>query len=224
MHSIEQKLSQIALFQCVHPHLFSSAIPNLDQLSQIKAYGIDTLIYIAPHPSPSLDTVQPDAAQPCADIENSLHLDQQCLALGLNYIHIPLDFENPVADQALLILDLIDVLCGNKMLWLSCPNLQRCSSLLHVYRQFYMHMDMATAHSLLESVWEPDATWTGLIHALTLQLLGRKATQELEQDLQYNFNQTQDPTHRITATDATPADLDTDNENDRPAPVDHQPD
>lgn len=219
MQSIEQELSQIALFQCVHPHLFSSAIPDLDQLSQIKAYGIDTFIYIAPHLNPDSDTPDDEITD-----QRSLQLDQQCLALGLNYLHIPLDFENPVADQALLILDLIDVLCSNKMLWLSCPNLQRSSSLLHVYRQFYMHMDIATAHGLLEAVWEPDATWTGLIHALTLQLQGRKATQELEHDLQYNFHQSQDSAHDDLSTDASLSVLDAELDNDSQIQVDSQPD
>lgn len=175
MQSIEQELSQIQLFQCVHPHLFASVLPNTDQLAHIKAYGIDTLIHIAPH------SAHPD----------SQALDQKCLDLDLNYIQIPLDFNSPAADQALLILDLIDFLCTEKMLWLCCPDLQRCSSLLYVYRQFFMQMDLPSAHPLLEATWEPNPTWTGLIHALTLQLQGRKSTQELQQDLNANNAQNQ---------------------------------
>lgn len=183
MQSIEQELGQIQLFQYVHPHLFASALPNADQLAQIKAYGIDTLIHIAPN------SAHPD----------SQALDRLCLDLGLNYIQIPLDYDSPAADQALLILDLIDFLCTEKMLWLCCPDLQRCSSLLYVYRQFFMQMDLAAAHPLLEATWEPNPTWTGLIHALTLQLQGRKSTQELQQDL--NANNSQNPHTDVVSAD-----------------------
>lgn len=175
MQSIEQELSQIQLFQCVHPHLFASALPSSDQLAHIKAYGIDTLIHIAPN----------------SDHASRQALDQSCLDIGLNYLQIPLDFESPAPDQALLILDMIDFLCTEKMLWLCCPDLQRCSSLLYVYRQFYMQIDLATAHPLLEVTWEPNSTWTGLIHALTLQLQGRKSTHELQQDLNTHNSQNQ---------------------------------
>ena len=36
---------------------------------------------------------------------------------------------------------------------------------------------------LLHEIWEPNETWTGLMHSITLQLQGRKATLELEQSL-----------------------------------------
>ena len=42
---------------------------------------------------------------------------------------------------------------------------------------------MPTAQALLHEIWEPNETWTGLIHSITLQLQGRKATLELEQSL-----------------------------------------
>ena len=59
----------------------------------------------------------------------------------------------------------------------------RVSSLMYLYRQFYMNLDMPAAQELLHQIWEPNETWTGLIHSITLQLQGRKATQELQQSL-----------------------------------------
>ena len=46
-----------------------------------------------------------------------------------------------------------------------------------------MNLDMPAAQELLHQIWEPNETWTGLIHSITLQLQGRKATQELQQSL-----------------------------------------
>ncbi len=51
---------------------------------------------------------------------------------------------------------------------------------MYLYRQFYMNIDMPTAQEYLHQIWEPNATWTGLIHAVTVQLQGRKSTQELQ--------------------------------------------
>ena len=110
--------------------------------------------------------------------------DRICLDLGLNYIHIPIDWEMPSAEQCLLVLDLIDHLVQNEIIWIHCAKNKRVSCLMYVYRQFYMNMDMLTSQDLLHEIWEPNETWTGLIHSITLQLQGRKATLELQQSLQ----------------------------------------
>ncbi len=47
---------------------------------------------------------------------------------------------------------------------------------------------MPTSQDLLHKIWEPNETWTGLIHSITLQLQGRKATLELQQSLQQADN------------------------------------
>lgn len=170
MHELETQLSQINHFQFVHAHLFSSGQPAPEQLAQIKAYGVSTLINIAPSRSP----------------EFLAHEDQLCLDLGLNYIHIPLCLELPSPEQCILILDLIQHLVSEQMLWLHCSHNHQVSCLIYLYRQYYLNMDIATAHDLLHAVWQPNETWTGLMHAVALQLQGRRATEELNQSLQHN--------------------------------------
>jgi hypothetical protein len=46
-----------------------------------------------------------------------------------------------------------------------------------------MDIDMPTAQELMHQIWEPNETWTGLIHAVALQLQGRKATEDLQHSL-----------------------------------------
>ena len=167
MNELETRLTQVKHFQCVHEHLFTSGQPSADDLAQIKAYGITTVINLA------LNTPEHALANE----------DQRCLALGLNYLQIPISLDTPSPDQCLLVLDLIDHLVAEQMLWVHCDNNQQVSSLMYIYRQYYMNIDMPTAQALLHEVWEPDSTWTGLIHAVTLQLQGRKATQELNLSL-----------------------------------------
>lgn len=168
MTTLEQSLSQIPAFSIIHEHLFSSAQPSAEQLKLIKEYGCSTVINLALSNAPN-------------HIENE---DRICLDLGLNYIHIPIDWETPSAEQCLLVLDLIDHLVRNEIVWIHCSKNDRSSCLMYVYRQFYMNMDMPTSQDLLHEIWEPNETWTGLIHSITLQLQGRKATLELQQSLQ----------------------------------------
>ena len=167
MNELETTLSQIQNFQFVHEHLFSSGQPNAAEFAQMKAYGVTTVINLA------LTQAEPH-------LPNE---DKICLDLGLNYLHIPISLDTPSPDQCILVLDLIDHLVTEQMLWVHCENNQHVSSLIYVYRQYYMNMDLPTAQELLHQVWEPDSTWTGLIHAITLQLQGRKATQELNLSL-----------------------------------------
>jgi hypothetical protein len=80
------------------------------------------------------------------------------------------------------VLDLIDHLVRKKYLGTLCKN-YRVSCLMYLYRQYYMNIDMPTAQELMHQIWEPNETWTGLIHAVALQLQGRKATEDLQHSL-----------------------------------------
>lgn len=167
MNDIEHHLSQIQNFQFIHEHLFTSGQPFAEQLQHIKEYGVNTIINLA------LNDANPH-------LENE---DRICLELALEYIQIPILWDQPSDEQCLLVLDLIHHLIQEKMVWVHCAKNYRVSSLMYLYRQYYMNIDMPTAQELMHQIWEPDETWTGLIHAVALQLQGRKATQELQNDL-----------------------------------------
>jgi protein tyrosine phosphatase (PTP) superfamily phosphohydrolase (DUF442 family) len=164
MNEIETALCQINNFQFIHEHLFTSGQPTAEQLKLIKEYGISTVINVA-----------------LSDAEPHLdHEDKICLELGLNYIQLPISWEMPSDDQCLLVLDMIDHLVKQQAVWVHCNQNFHVSSLMYLYRQYYMDMDLPTAQASLHQVWEPNDTWTGLLHAVALQLQGRKATEELK--------------------------------------------
>lgn len=169
MNNLETELSHIPQFQFVHEHLFSSGQPTAEQLKQMKEYGVDTVINLA----------LTDAS---VHLENE---DRICLDLGLNYIHIPISWDTPSDEQCLLVLDFIDHLVKDKMVWIHCAKNWRVSSLIYLYRQYFMDIDMPTAQELMHQIWEPNETWTGLIHAVALQLQGRKATLDLQHSLMH---------------------------------------
>lgn len=168
MNDIETQLRQIKNFQFIHERLFSSGQPTAEELKQIKEYGIGTVINLAE-----------------SDAEHALpHEDKICLDVGLNYIQLPISWETPSSDQCLLLLDLVNHLLESQMVWVHCSNNSHVSSLMYLYRQYFMDVDIATAQDLLHDIWKPNETWTGLIHAVSLQLQGRKATQDLQQALE----------------------------------------
>ncbi|MGL3045046.1 phosphatase domain-containing putative toxin [Acinetobacter pecorum] len=167
MNDIETALSQIENFQFIHEHLFSSGQPTIAQLQLMKEYGVSTVINVA-----------------LTDSQQHLpHEDKICLELGLNYIQVPLSWETPSDNQCLLVLDLIDHLVKDQMIWVHCSQNHHVSCLMYLYRQYYMDIELPHAQQHLHKIWEPNETWTGLMHAVALQLQGRKATQELELSL-----------------------------------------
>ena len=169
MNELEQKLSEIANFQFVHEHLLTSGQPTVEQLKQIKEYGVDTIINLA-------------FTDADLYLENE---DKICAELSLNYIQIPILWDTPADDQCLFILDLIAHLVQEKMVWVHCTENMRVSSLMYLYRQYFLDIDMPTAQEELHKVWEPNETWTGLIHAVSLQLQGRKSTLDLQHSLMH---------------------------------------
>lgn len=169
MNELEQELSEIANFQFVHEHLLTSGQPTVEQLKQIKEYGVDTIINLA-------------------FTDADLHLENEdkiCAELSLNYIQIPILWDTPTDDQCLFVLDLIAHLVQEKMVWVHCTENMRVSSLMYLYRQYFLDIDMPTAQEELHKVWEPNETWTGLIHAVSLQLQGRKSTLDLQHSLMH---------------------------------------
>jgi protein tyrosine phosphatase (PTP) superfamily phosphohydrolase (DUF442 family) len=169
MNDIEHALSHIENFQFIHDHLLTSAQPTAEQLKSIKEYGVNTIVNLA------LNDASPHLAGE----------DRICLELGLNYIQIPMLWETPSDDQCLLVLDMLDHLVQEQKVWVHCAKNYRVSSLMYLYRQYFMDMDIPTAQELLHNIWQPNDTWTGLIHAVALQLQGRKATKELQQSLMH---------------------------------------
>ncbi|WP_173911381.1 protein tyrosine phosphatase family protein [Acinetobacter sp. Marseille-Q1618] len=167
MNELETELSHIANFQFVHEHLFTSGQPTAEQLQHIKEYGVDTVINLA------FNDAEPHLA----------HEDKICVELGLNYIQIPISWDTPADDQCLFVLDMIAHLVQEKIVWVHCAKNMRVSSLMYLYRQYFMDIDMPTAQELMHEIWEPNETWTGLIHAVSLQLQGRKSTIDLQHSL-----------------------------------------
>lgn len=158
-------LNLILNYVPVHERLCTSGQLTVEQLEWVKSEGFTTIVNIA-----------------LTDASNHLPLeDRLCLELGLDYIQVPLLWDQPSTSAGLFVLDLIDHLVQEQKVWLHCAKNYRVASLMYLYRQFYMGMELPEADALLEEIWQPDDTWTGFIHALRLQLQARQSTREIQQ-------------------------------------------
>lgn len=162
--TVASVFAEITNYVPVHEYLATSGQPTVQQLECIKEQGFTTVINLALN-------------------DASVHLEHEdriCLTLGLDYIHIPLLWDQPSTTAGLLVLDMIAHLVQEQKVWLHCAKNWRVSSLMYLYRQFYMGMSLPEADAQLEEIWQPDDTWTGFIHALRLQLQARQSTLEIQ--------------------------------------------
>lgn len=146
-------------YQMIHPRLHTSGQPTAEQLILLREAGVETLINLA-----------------LTDASNSLIKQQQyedriALELGMEYVQLPLLWDQPSPFQALLILKFIHYLDERgQTIWIHCAKNWRVSSLMYLYRQYYMQIPQDEAEVRLHEIWQPNATWTGLIHATGIQV------------------------------------------------------
>lgn len=157
-------LSEILAYQSIHPQLHSSGQPTADQLALLRAAGVNTVINIA----------LTDASNSL--MKQHLHEDRVVLELGMDYIQLPLLWDQPSATQAFSILKFIHFLeTQQQTIWIHCAKNWRVSCLMYLYRIHWLNWPMDEAEALLHQIWQPDETWTGLMHAVGMQARADKA-------------------------------------------------
>lgn len=79
-------------------------------------------------------------------------------SLGLTYIHIPVVWESPRAEQFLQFVRLLEGLAGEKV-WVHCAMNMRVSAFVYLYRRLVLREDEETASQLMRQIWTPNETW-----------------------------------------------------------------
>lgn len=149
----------------IHQYLYTSGQPTVGQFKLIKEQGFSIIINL----------VLTDS------VYALLNEDRICLELGLDYMHLPLLWDNPNPNMGVFILDTIYFLTQEQRVWVHCANNYCVSCLMLLYQQFYLGINLETSLERLEQIWQPDETWTGFIYAVQLQLQARKSTFDIQQ-------------------------------------------
>ena len=135
-------LSEITNYREYSPYFSSSGQPSATQLKSISDVGFQRVIYIA-----------------FSDNKSAIKSEDRVVkALGMDYLHIPVDFDQPTLQD---FEDFAAVLNRDKQqrTLLHCQVNFRASTFSFLYRVIYSGVSIASAKSDLDAIWQPDAVW-----------------------------------------------------------------
>ncbi|MEH6559460.1 MAG: protein tyrosine phosphatase family protein [Oceanicoccus sp.] len=150
LHFEKKSIDGIYNYLEINNSLCSSGQPTEDQFALIQQSGYTSIINLAPH-----------------NIENSIDDEASTLsALGLNYIHIPVDFQNPTDSDFDTFVDAIQSTTNEKV-WVHCAANMRASAFIYRYRCSVMKEEESTARQDIEKIWQPFGVWKKFLSGVT---------------------------------------------------------
>lgn len=144
-----QSLSEILNYRQYTPLFSSAGQPSREQLPLIKEAGYDRVIYIAFNNG---RTAIPDE-------------DQLVKDLGMDYLHIAVDFNKPTVRDFDAFADAMQREPQSKT-FLHCQVNARATAFSFLYRVLYQGVDIAQAKADMNTVWQPNAIWRDFIFAV----------------------------------------------------------
>jgi len=144
-----QNLNEILNYRQYTPLFSSAGQPSREQLPLIKEAGYDRVIYIAFNNG---RTAIPDEDQIVKD-------------LGMDYLHIAVDFNNPTIRDFDAFADAMQREPESKT-FLHCQVNARATAFSFLYRVLYQGVDIAEAKADMNTVWQPNEVWRDFIFAV----------------------------------------------------------
>ncbi len=129
------------------PDLATSGQPTEEQLGAIAAAGYNVVLNLALHNDPRY---------PLRDEAASVR------ALGLDYVHIPVQFGAPTEGDLVAFFDAMDRNSGRRI-WIHCAANMRVTAFVGLYRVLRLRWAEEDAFSLMHTVWKPDRVWSAFI-------------------------------------------------------------
>jgi protein tyrosine phosphatase (PTP) superfamily phosphohydrolase (DUF442 family) len=126
--------------------LTTSGQPTESQLLAIAALGVDCVVNLGLHTHPKA----------LSDERASV------TALGMDYVHQPVEFQNPTPEDLEAFCCLMDRLQG-RTIHVHCIANYRVSAFLYRYRIDRLGWDQARARADLDAIWTPDGPWAVLV-------------------------------------------------------------
>jgi protein tyrosine phosphatase (PTP) superfamily phosphohydrolase (DUF442 family) len=139
-------LEDISNFRSYSESFASSGQPSKRELGSVRDAGFERVIYLAFTTSGT-----------AIDDE-----DEIVKELGMDYVHIPVDWENPTSSDFYAFAGVMQSGPSQKTL-LHCQVNFRASVFSFLYRVIHEGVGVADAKEDLNSVWQPNETWVRLI-------------------------------------------------------------
>ncbi len=124
----------------------TSGQPSEVQLADISALGVRHIINLGLHTH--ANALSDEAAS--------------VAALGMTYIHIPVDFQNPTENDFTAFCAALDA-SKDVPVHVHCIANYRVSAFFYRYRRDVLRMDVTEARADLQRVWQPTEVWVQFI-------------------------------------------------------------
>jgi len=136
--------------------LLTAGQPNEHQLKDAASQGVKVVINLALHDDPRYSL---------RDEEGSVR------ALGMQYVHIPVQFNAPTENDLRAFCTAMDAHKGDKRL-VHCAANYRVTAFIGLYRVLREGWAVEAAFAPMRSVWEPDEVWRAFIARMLAQPAG----------------------------------------------------
>ena len=140
-------ISDIYNYRQAAPDIATSGQPREDQLAAIAAAGYEVMINLALHDDPRYS------------LEDEASSVQ---AVGIEYVHIPVQFGAPTTRDMTSFFDAMDRTKGRRV-WIHCAANMRVTAFLGLYWQLREGWPEERAFSLMRDVWQPNDVWSSFI-------------------------------------------------------------
>lgn len=135
-------LQNIYNYLPINEHLSTSGQPTENQFAAIRDAGFNTVVNLAPHHA-----------------ENALPDETATLqALGMTYIHIPVDFKDPTDEDFSQFAQVMQEHAGTPI-WVHCAANMRVSAFVYRYRCSELGESRDKARADIDKIWEPFGVW-----------------------------------------------------------------
>jgi len=152
LEDVDPALDEITNFRQYSSSFASSGQPAREQFQTIADNGFERVVYIA-----------------FTNNQNALSdADQLIKSLGMEYMHVPVDFNNPLPDDFYAFADSMQRNTGKKTL-LHCQVNARATAFSFLYRVIYEDVSVAEAKADMNTVWQPNAVWRDFIFEVLAQ-------------------------------------------------------
>ena len=139
-------LSEIYNFRVVGDRLGTAGQPTERQFQAIREAGYEVVINLA---LPTSDNALPN--------EGSL-----VTALGMSYVHIPVNFQTPTPQDFRAFCRVMDVF-QDRRVFIHCAANKRVSAFVYLYRVLNKGVPLSEAKPDMQAIWEPDEAWSHFI-------------------------------------------------------------
>ena len=129
--------------------------PTEAQFSLIKEAGYQVVVNLA----------RPDSPKALPNEQTIVE------SLGMRYVPIPVDWENPTLENVARFFSLMEAICASQQrfaiatqpVFVHCAANMRVSAFMYLYRLIYEGMSDEQAKSDLQKIWTPNDTWQAFI-------------------------------------------------------------